>query len=171
MGTGADRTADLVEVADDVWRLSRAFDRIRTQVVADTGQVTDYTSLVLLIALSRFGPRRSGALADAVHSDASTVSRQVAALVARGLAERRADPEDGRVIVLAATGAGRTLAESKLAHRDEQYALMLEDWTGADVAMLARLLRRLATDHERHMQSLLTGHPGCRTVPTARPQP
>ena len=49
------------------------------------------------------GPHRSNALAEAVHSDPSTVSRQIAALVKVGYVERRPDPADGRACLLAAT--------------------------------------------------------------------
>ena len=48
----------------------------------------------LLVHLVKGGPQRSGALAEAVHSDPSTISRQVAHLVRLGLVERTADPED-----------------------------------------------------------------------------
>lgn len=151
------RAADLSSVADDVWRLSRVFDRMRCQVVADTEQVTDYTSMVLLTALVCSGPLRSGALAEHVHSDASTISRQVAALVGRGLVVRQADPGDGRATLLAATPAAQALVEDKRQHRDEQYARVLAGWSAADVRALAPLLGRLAADLERHLHAVTCG--------------
>ena len=63
----------------------------------------DRSTIFLLKALAMHGPRRSSELAAAVHSDPSTVSRQVAALVRDGLIERQADPEDGRASVLVPT--------------------------------------------------------------------
>src|SRR5690349_22300310 len=51
----------------------------------------DRSAIVLLKNLVAMGPSRSSALAAAVHSDPSTISRQVAALVRDGLVERRAD--------------------------------------------------------------------------------
>ena len=54
-------------------------------------------------ALSYAADAHRRALAAAVHSDPSTVSRQVAALVRAGLIERQADPEDGRASVLVPT--------------------------------------------------------------------
>jgi hypothetical protein len=59
------------------------------------------------------GPRRAGALADAVHSDPSTISRQIGHLVKLGYVERTADPEDGRATLLAATDEGRRVLEEK----------------------------------------------------------
>jgi len=55
----------------------------------------DRSAVILLKTLVALGPTRSSALAAAIHSDPSTVSRQVAALVGRGLLERRADQLDG----------------------------------------------------------------------------
>src|SRR5262245_11500612 len=66
----------------------------------------DRSAFILLKNLIHMGPSRSSALAAAVHSDPSTVSRQVAALVRDGLVERRADQDDGRASLLAATPAG-----------------------------------------------------------------
>ena len=63
----------------------------------------DRSAIILLKTLVLNGPTRSSALAAAVHSDPSTVSRQVAALVRDGLLERQADQEDGRASLIAAT--------------------------------------------------------------------
>ena len=67
----------------------------------------DRAGYLALRTLRRLGPQRTNALAGALQLDASTVTRQVNALVAGGLVERRPDPADGRSSILALTSAGR----------------------------------------------------------------
>jgi DNA-binding MarR family transcriptional regulator len=94
------------------------------------------------------GPRRAGTLAEAVHSDPSTISRQVAHLVRLGLVERTADPEDGRATLLAATDEGQRVFEENRRVRIERIAEMLEHWEAADQRKLADLLARFTSDYE-----------------------
>ena len=85
-------------------RLIRLMERKRVSKVGDDGveRAADVPPARLVID----GPHRSNALAEAAHSDPSTVSRQVAALVRIGYVERRPDPADGRACLLAATDEG-----------------------------------------------------------------
>lgn len=99
---------------------------------------------------------RSGTLAEAMFSDASTISRQVAGLVKRGLIERRADPDDGRASVLTVTDAGRELAEQLRKRRVEMLEHIVADWDRADREQLATLLRRFVDDYETARPGLLT---------------
>jgi DNA-binding MarR family transcriptional regulator len=102
---------------------------------------------------------RAGALADAIHSDASTVSRQVADLVREGLVERRADPHDGRASVLVVTDKAERMVDEALQHRDAYLADLLADWKGDDVKELARLLGRLTGALETQKHALACGGP------------
>ena len=68
-------------------------------------------------------PRRGRAaarqpLAEAVHADPSTLSRQVSALAEQGLISREPDPADGRATLLAITAAGRTVFAERMALRN-----------------------------------------------------
>src|SRR4051794_38956925 len=97
------------------------------------------------------GPRRSNALAEAVHSDPSTVSRQVAGLVRAGLVERRPDPEDGRATLLAPTPEGLRVFEANRDRRNHEISDMTDHWDEDDRVRLAELLERFAGDLEdRH---------------------
>jgi DNA-binding MarR family transcriptional regulator len=93
-------------------------------------------------------PRRAGALAEAVHADPSTVSRQVAQLVDRGLVERQPDPADGRACVLVPTPAGLELLATLRRRRDEHLAAVVSEWQAADLDQLVALLDRFITDFE-----------------------
>lgn len=103
----------------------------------------DGAAFGLLALLQDAGPLRAGDLVVRLGLDKSTVSRQVASLVALGLVDRSADPDDGRAQVLTPSveGAAR-LAQIRTARR-ERWESDLGDWRAEDVATLAELLHRL----------------------------
>ncbi|WP_327672287.1 MULTISPECIES: MarR family winged helix-turn-helix transcriptional regulator [unclassified Streptomyces] len=103
---------------------------------------------VLLAKLVRDGERRATDLAAATFLDLSTVSRQVRAMVDKGLVERRPDPEDRRGALLRATAAGRATFEEYRRQRDARLAELLEPWPAEDRYQLIRLLSRLNDDLE-----------------------
>jgi DNA-binding MarR family transcriptional regulator len=76
--------------------------------------------------------------------DASTVSRETAHLIARGLVERRSDPLDGRAARLALTDRGRErLCSLRTAVLDQLRGAM-ESWHPEDVDAFATALHRFA---------------------------
>jgi DNA-binding MarR family transcriptional regulator len=83
-----------------------------------------------------------------VHADPSTVSRQVAQLVDRGLVERQPDPADGRACVLVPTEAGQEVIATLRRRRDEYLAMALSGWPADDLHQLVTLLDRFITDFE-----------------------
>ena len=84
-------TADAVSTA--LIRLVRLIERIHAQYQAENPDAVERATYLLLVHLVKDGPRRAGALAEAVHSDPSTISRQIAHLVQLGL--RRAHRRPG----------------------------------------------------------------------------
>lgn len=139
-------------VGDAMMALGRQWAAVASQL-SKIG--IDKTSMTLLSALTSIGPVRSNALAEAVYSDPSTISRQVAALVKDGLIERRADPADGRASLLAVTDKGRELLESRHRQRSCSLARMLAHWPEADLERFAELLERFVADHERNIPNLI----------------
>ncbi|MEV0079282.1 MarR family transcriptional regulator [Nocardia neocaledoniensis] len=133
-------------IAIQLVRLHRLRDRALAQIKDHSG--IDPAGFVVLFRLVCDGPMRSGALAEAVHSDASTVSRQVAQLVERGLVRRTADPDDGRATVLEATDAGHETADRIRARRRDSIAVVTEDWSSEDRAAFAALLSRFVADYD-----------------------
>lgn len=115
----------------------------------------DRSAVMLLKTLVHIGPSRSSALAAAVHSDPSTVSRQIAGLVRDGLVERRADPEDGRASVLAPTDAGVRLLEEQRKRIGLALARVVRQWAPEDVETFLDLLDRFVTDHESHLPAMI----------------
>lgn len=106
---------------------------------------------MLLWRLALEGPLRTTALAEAVHSDISTVSRHVTALVSQGWISRMPDPDDGRAYLLVVTDDGRQIFERIRARRNEHMARALTDWPDAERVELIRLLERFNDDLERYL--------------------
>ncbi len=136
------------DVSDQLIRLLRLMDRRQAQYQAEHPDAVERATYYLLVHLVKGGPQRAGALAESVHSDPSTISRQVAHLVRLGLVDRMADPEDGRATLLTATDEGRRVFEENRRMRIERFAEMLSDWPVTDRRKFAELLGRFSTAFE-----------------------
>jgi DNA-binding MarR family transcriptional regulator len=101
-----------------------------------------------LTRLDRGGPATASALARLEQISPQSMGATLASLEAKGLIERRADPEDGRRAVLSVTAAGLRLLRTKRNARVEQLANALSaGFTSAELQVLlaaAPLLERLA---------------------------
>jgi len=139
-----------IAVADRVGtaliQLIRLIERKKAQRAADHPDAVERATYHLLVHLVSGGPRRAVVLAEEVHSDPSTISRQIAQLVKLGYVERTADPDDGRATLLAATGEGRRVFEENRRRRNEHVAGVLAGWPEPDREALAELLTRFAAE-------------------------
>jgi DNA-binding MarR family transcriptional regulator len=101
-----------------------------------------------LARLDRGGPATPSALARQEQISPQSMGATVAALEARGLVERRPDPEDGRRAVISVTEAGQRALWDRRNARTRQLARALSaGFTGAEIAQLSAatpLLERLA---------------------------
>ncbi|MEU3511981.1 MarR family transcriptional regulator [Streptomyces longwoodensis] len=99
--------------------------------------------------LDRSGPTTSSALAREVQITAQAMGATLSALRARGLVERRPDPNDGRRVLLTVTEAGLQALKNKRNARAELIAQALTSgkFTPTELqqlAVAAPLLERLA---------------------------
>ena len=137
---------DLHEIAAAL-RVSIGLLRRRLRQVR-TGDDLTMPESSALARLDRTGPATPGALAKAEQISPQSMGATLAALEARGLVERHADPADGRRVVLSVTGAGLELLRNKRGARIEQMAQALSaGFTAAELRHLAAaapLLERLA---------------------------
>jgi len=85
---------------------------------------------------------RMSELADALRVDPSTATRAVQRLVNSGLADRRTSDEDGRVVMVAITRAGRRRHADVAQRRSEVMSHLLGSFEPSERAVLADLFER-----------------------------
>jgi DNA-binding MarR family transcriptional regulator len=143
------RRESVASVADSFREMQRTVRRSKARLLAAAGDDVESATQVLLHTVAAEGPMRASALAAIVQADLSTVSRQVAALVSRGLLERQADQCDGRASLLAVTGAGRAAIAEHEQGRQAFFDAVLADWDTAEMRQFARQLEQFtaAYDH------------------------
>ena len=143
-------------VADDIGMSIARLHRLLACVSTSGSKAgMDRPTFMLLATLAEHGPRRSGALAETLHSDPSTVSRQVAQLVKAGLARREADPVDGRASRLAVTDTGLTACQRLHEARHALLSEALSDWPPERITAFADLF----TEFNSSVEALLRRDP------------
>ncbi len=103
----------------------------------------DRAGYLAMRVLDGLGPVSTNALAQALGLDASTVTRQVAALERVGLIARHPDPADGRSSIIALTPEGRRSMREVEQERRRRIETLVRDWDDAEQAGLAVALARL----------------------------
>jgi DNA-binding MarR family transcriptional regulator len=88
-------------------------------------------------------------LAERLRIDPSSATRAVQRLVADGLAERYAAPEDGRVVMVRISPTGRERHAAVASRRSLAMSYLLGEYTTAERAELARLLERFVDALDR----------------------
>ncbi|ROO30208.1 MarR family transcriptional regulator [Salinisphaera orenii YIM 95161] len=94
---------------------------------------------LLLILLEREDRQSVGTLAAQVNLDASTVTRQVAAMKQAGFVDKLDNPDDRRGGFVTITEAGREAANRTRQRRLDRVESAFRDWSEADRRELARL--------------------------------
>ena len=145
---GRGRESGVASVADSLSDLLRAVRRSKARLLAAASDNIDSATQVLLRTVAAEGPMRASALAHSVHSDLSTVSRQVTALVTARLLERRADPVDGRASLLVVTEAGQAVIAEHEHARAAFFAQVLSGWTPEELHRFAHLMERFTADYD-----------------------
>lgn len=103
----------------------------------------DHGAVPLLYALEP-QPLRISALADAVHSDVSTVSRQVSSLCSGDLVTKVSDTQDRRAQLVALSDEGEELIATLRSRRAEWMQDVLADWTTEEALEFERLLTKFS---------------------------
>lgn len=124
----------------------------------------DRAGYLALRTIDESGSMNVNALSKMLHLDASTVTRQVAAMQTDGLIDRRPDPTDLRSSVVALTVIGRRVMRSVERKRRHQFDTLTKGWSRKDrdsfghlTAMLNASLIDLDNSlHEVHRRSSST---------------
>lgn len=159
-----DRHADLFAVADTFIALLGTVSKGRAALIQAAEDDVEWLGNLILHTLKGLGPVRASSVAESLHLDKSSVSRQVAALTHSGLVERRDDPADGRASILVLSDQGMSVVADLERRRMEFFEQMLVNWSDGDVACFEQLLARFADDfseaHSRWMAQRQPEHGG-----------
>ena len=94
-------------------------------------------------ALSRLqhnGPTTAATLAKLEQISPQSIGVTVAALEAKGLIQRSADPGDGRRVILSLTSAGDATVEARRSARDQQFTRALSALSAEERAQLLQVM-------------------------------
>ncbi len=128
----------------------------------------DRAGYLALRTLDQLGPVPTNTLAEALQLDASTVTRQVNALVTSGFVERRPNPADGRSSSLSLTRTGlRTMREVER-ERHRMLKDMVSDWDEAERRDLGHALTKLNLSLIDQVAGLNPRHPNSQPVAVGR---
>lgn len=141
-------------VGEDLVHLVKAMSAMRHHVPRLHPDV-ETSAYPVLFAVST-GPLRVSAIAERIHSDVSTVSRQVSHLVQAGILEKVTDPGDGRVSNIALAPDGKQLLEDVHESRGRMFATLMSDWSAQEARDFDASLRRLHDDLTRTFTSQCT---------------
>jgi DNA-binding MarR family transcriptional regulator len=143
----ADRGA-LTDIETELAALTRALDGLSRR--SKVYERLDRSGYLLARTLDGRGPTTISALAIELNLDATTVTRQVAAMDADGLVQRSRDPRDARACLVELTAEGRLRMRDVRAAREDRIAGLVDGWSDGDrrtfAAMLARFNEAIRTD-------------------------
>jgi len=152
---------------DQLLRYNKLLHQAKIRFAPVLPDGVDWASVQLLAQCLRTGPRRQRDIATHTMLDPSTISRYVSQLVHQNLAERRADPEDGRAIRLHLTQRGREIGERIASARTELIISSLHSWSPEEITTLANLLTRFNDDLESRMRSTVPDPSAALSTPRA----
>ena len=110
-------------------------------------------------------PQRVSAVAESIHSDVSTVSRQVTHLVHHGLLDKIGDPDDRRAQLLSLSPSGREVIDKLVRGRGQWFGQLLASWTDEDVRAFDAYLTRFGDDLEAFKGRLSSSVPTGNAAP------
>ncbi|OPA80286.1 MarR family transcriptional regulator [Paenibacillus selenitireducens] len=103
----------------------------------------DRSGYLILHYLSRRSSQGIKALAEEFRLDASTMSRQIAALEGKGYVERLPDPNDGRASLFQITDLGSLEFSKAKEARIHRFHELFESWTEEEGLQFMELIGRL----------------------------
>ena len=123
-------------------RRGAAMGALRDYLLGTGDEALEQGQMDSLDLLARQPSWRMSDLAEALRIDPSTATRAVQRLVGSGLAMRTPHDDDGRVVMVEITDAGRSRHADVSARRGELMAHMLSAFTPEERPILADMLER-----------------------------
>lgn len=129
-------------------RTPRLSDGVRARARLDV----DRAAYMHLVRIAALGPMRLSDLAADLGVELSTVSRQIAALEAKGYVVRSVDPDDRRAVLIDLSPAGGAAMKKMRNAWQATIQDLLVDWKHSDVDRLAKLLERFNESLVKHLE-------------------
>jgi DNA-binding MarR family transcriptional regulator len=126
----------------DAERLTLVVGRLNRRMQAATGGLS-HGLLSTLAVVTKHGPLRLSDLAQLESVSAPSMTRIIAELESRGFVERRADPDDGRAVLVEAAEAGAAAIAEARATRAQVIVELLGQLDGTDSAAILAALPAL----------------------------
>jgi DNA-binding MarR family transcriptional regulator len=142
----SERAAAFEEITTELRVMGRRFKAVIAERATAVHAQLHPSSYYILGFLIENGPTRGSALACQFGIDKGAISRQVQHLVDLGLAERSADPEDGRAQLVSATAEAVRLLDEAEAAAQRQWQLRLDGWSVEELQSFAAALGRFNSD-------------------------
>ena len=119
---------------------------LQGEILAKSGEALDQPAHSTLRHLLAWGPMRPTALADALGTGASYVSKIVRRLEQDGLVKRSTDPTDRRASLITLTAKGEEAARGVYELGDRMISEVLSGWSASDVRRYTELTERFVSD-------------------------
>jgi DNA-binding MarR family transcriptional regulator len=139
------RVADAERSLERLFRMA-ANRKVYARQAAAVGAVVARPGYAVLRSIDEAGELSMGDLARECAMDPAATGRQVRSLQADGLVERSAGSEDGRMVVVRLTDAGRAVLQRIVEVRTGHLTKVLAEWSDDDRSELVRLVDRLVAD-------------------------
>ncbi|GAA3541462.1 MarR family transcriptional regulator [Kribbella ginsengisoli] len=136
--------SELVEVMGEFTRMN-----IRLPAI----QRLSFTTLSVLHTLATVGPQRLSELTASEQVTQPAITQIVTKLEREGLVERRADPSDGRAVLVHITGAGAAVVRGRQEERMVRLTELAERLTPAERSRIQAALPALTRLVELHRAS------------------
>ena len=130
------------ELADAIFMFGRT---LRGALVHHDTDVLPSALVAVLFVLARMGECRPSELAVEMCVSQSSLSRQIAELVERGLVDRHPDPDDRRAHRVSCSVAGLEILDIVKKRRTERLSAELSDWHEDEIAGAITTLERLTS--------------------------
>lgn len=129
-----------IDVGETAARLRLSVTRLarRLRQEATTGHTPSQLSALAVVV--NHGPLTLGALADHERVAPPSITKLVTKLEGDGLVTRTQDPDDGRVVNVSATQAGRTLIEETRRRKTTWLAARIKELPPEEQACIAEVL-------------------------------
>ncbi|WP_300343934.1 MarR family transcriptional regulator [Nesterenkonia sp.] len=141
--TSSDRRAHVEELQHEFYRLFVRRRHNAIQLAQTIDPEIEPAAYSVLFTLQREGPQRMTTISKHLGIGKPTLSRQLSTLAERGFITKKADPGDGRALVISLTEEGLQRLEAAQKDRSERYLHMLEPWTEEEIVTLSGLLHKL----------------------------